>query len=108
MSDELFRNNEAREQDAREWERARRNNQVNLKAFLMTIAIVVAPFLALVLSLDLALGVLAVALGFTTWLTWMVAEEQGAMTGSRLRVAAALNGVLMVVVLLILVGRLTL
>ncbi len=108
MTDDLFRNNETREREAQEWERARRSNQVNLKALLLTIAIVIAPFLALLLGLDLALGVLAVALGFTTWLTWTVAGQQGAVTGSRLRVTAILNLVLMLAVLVILIGRLTL
>ena len=82
MSDDnLFGANEARAADERAWEEAKRQNRINFKAFLMTIAIVIAPFLALIISFDAALIVLAAALGFTTWLTWHVANKVGRSAG---------------------------
>jgi hypothetical protein len=83
-----------------------RQNRLNLKALLMTLAIVIAPFLALIISLEFALGVLAVALAFTSWLTWKVAGEISYATGSRLRVAAVMNFGVMLLVLLLLYVRL--
>ena len=108
MSDDnLFGANEARSADGRAWEEAKRQNRINLKAFLMTIAIVVAPFLALIISFDAALIVLATALGFTTWLTWHVANKVGDAQGSRLKVMAVMNFGVMLMVLLVLYVRLS-
>lgn len=80
-------------------EAIRRHNRVNFKALLMTLAIVIAPFLALLLSVDLALGVLAAGLLFSTWLTWAGASQVGPSLKSNLKMAALLNfGVFLVVV----------
>ena len=87
-------------------EAIRRENRVNLKALLFTLAIVMAPFFALLISIDLALGVLAAGLGFTTWLTLKGSREVGPLLRSRLRTVAALNFVIMLAVILILVLRL--
>jgi hypothetical protein len=106
MGDELFRSAERREAERVEAERIRRHNQTNLKALLLTLAIVIAPFLALMISLDAALAVLAAALAFTTWLTWKVAGDVGPVQGSRLRIMAMLNLALTLLVLLVLAIRL--
>ena len=107
MGDELFRSRERQEAERAEAERIRRHNRTNLKALLMTLAIVIAPFLALLISLDFALGVLAAALAFSTWLTWKVAGDVGPVQGSRLRVVAWMNLALMLAVLLVLYLRLS-
>jgi uncharacterized membrane protein len=101
MSD-LFRNEE-RDRAEREYEeRIQRSNMVNLKAFAFTVAIVIAPFLALLLSVELALGVLAAGLLFSTWLTWQGAKQVGPAHGTQLRTAAILNfGVFLLVVMVL-------
>lgn len=85
----------------------REQRRVNLKAFGLTFAIVIAPFLGLLYSLDLALAILALALAFTTWLTWHGASVVGAVHATQLRVAAGLNAVLMLATLALLALRLT-
>ena len=80
--------------------------RAQLRAFGLTVAIVLAPFLALAFGLNAALGVLAVALAATTFLCWHAAEAVGPATRGRLRAAAALNGGLAVAVLLLLTLRL--
>jgi hypothetical protein len=107
MGDELFRNRERQEAEQAEAERIRSENRTNLKALLMTLAIVIAPFLGLLVSLNFALGVLAVALAFSTWLTWKVAGDVGPVQGSRLRIMAGMNLALTLLVLLVLSLRLT-
>ena len=105
MTDSGFQSQ--RERDAREMEAIRQHRVVNLKAFGLTLAIVLAPFLALLYSLNLALAVLALALGFTTWLTWHAASMVARSHGSQLKAAAVLNAVLAVATVAILVLRLT-
>lgn len=106
MSD-LFRNPQRDEEDAREVAAVQRENRLNLRALLLTLAIVIAPFLALLFSLELALVILAAGLLFSTVLTWTAAGEMGPVTRSRLRLTAALNFAVMLAVVGILVVRLT-
>lgn len=96
-----------RERDRQEMAAIQRARQVNIKAIALTLAIVIAPFLALLYSMDLALAVLALALGFTTWLALQVASVSGPAYRSRLRMAAWLNGAMMVATLAVLALRLT-
>jgi hypothetical protein len=103
---ELFRNEERDRDEARRLAAIRRENRVNLKALFLTLAIVIAPFVALIVSVELALGVLAAGLLFSTWLTWIGANQAGPIPRSRLQVMAVLNLVLCLVVVLILVLRL--
>jgi hypothetical protein len=88
-------------------EAIRRQRAVTLKAIGLTLAIVIAPFIALLYSLNLALAVLALALGFTTWLTWHGASVAGVAYAARMKVMAGLNGVLMLATIVILLLRLT-
>jgi hypothetical protein len=105
MTEPMFRSQ--RERDAREMEAIRRQRLVTIRAVAFTLAIVMAPFLALLYSLNLALAVLALALGFTTWLTLHATSVAGAAYRSQLRVAAGLNAAMMLATLTILVLRLT-
>lgn len=68
--------------------------RARLKALGLTLAIVVAPFLALLFGLTAALVVLAVALGFTAWLCWGASRQVGRASRGRLLSMAALNGAL--------------
>ena len=88
-------------------EAIRQQRLANFKAIGLTLAIVLAPFFGLLYSLNLALAVLALALAFTTWLTWHGATTVAPAFATRLRVAAGLNGVLMLATIAILVLRLT-
>ena len=105
MTEPGFRNQRAR--DKREMAAIAHARQVTIKAMLLTLIIVVAPFLALLHSLDLALGVLALVLTLSALLTLYVANMSGPAYRSRLRTIAALNGVLMLVTVGILALRLT-
>lgn len=106
MSD-LFQNKDYQDTDAELFRARQREQRVNLKAFLLTIAVVMAPFFALVFGIEVALGVLAAGLAFTVWLTWMASNTSGPMQRSRLRTMAVLNVFLLLGVLAILVVMLT-
>jgi Flp pilus assembly protein TadB len=106
MLNESRREEEAREDVARR-QAVRRDQLATLKGLFFTLAVVIAPFLALIFGLTEALFVLAVGLGFTFWLTWSGAKQVGPVQASRLRTAAYLNLVLVVVTLVIVVIRIT-
>jgi hypothetical protein len=57
--------------------------------------------------MNLALAVLALALGLTTWLTWQTTGMVAAAHASRLKAAAVLNGLMTLVTVVILALRLT-
>lgn len=95
-----------RTRDRQEMDAIRRQQVATIKAMLLTLAVVAAPFVALLYSVELALGVLAVALGFTTWLTWQASTEVGPAQRGRLRAGAILNAVMMVGAIAILILRL--
>ena len=97
---------EVRQADARYVALQERERRLNLKAFLMSVAVILAPFFALVFGLDAALFVLVLAMAFTTWVTWDGANRVGPVLRSRLRVAAVLNGLLALLVLGLLLLRL--
>lgn len=103
---QLFQDKSYEEEDARLHAEHRRIQTVNLKAFLLTLAIVMAPFLALLFSLEAALVVLAAGLAFTVWLTWMASNTAGHLQKSRLRIVAVMNMVLMAAVLAVLAALL--
>ena len=81
--------------------------RAQLRAVALTAAIVLAPFLALAFGLNAALAVLAVALAATAWLCWHATSAVGPAARGNLRIAAALNAVLALVVALVLALRLT-
>ena len=95
-----------RARDRQEMEAIRRRQIATIRAMLLTLAVVAAPFVALLYSVELALGVLAVALGFTTWLTWQASEALGPAQRGQLRAGAVLNAVMMLAAIAILVLRL--
>lgn len=95
-----------RSRDRQEMAALRRQQVATIKAMLLTLAIVAAPFVALLYSVELALGVLAVALGLTTWLVWQASEQAGVAQRGRMRAGAVLNAVMMVAAIVILVMRL--
>lgn len=99
---QLFQDDKFQESDHEELVARQREQRVNLKAFLLTIAIVMAPFLALMFGVEAALVVLAAGLAFTIWLTWMASGSAGPVQRSRLRTMAVLNVCLLVGVLAIL------
>ncbi len=80
--------------------------RAQLRAVGLTLAIMLAPFLALAFGLNAALGVLAVALAATAYLCWHASGAVGPRERGRLRSFAALNGVLALVAALVLVLRL--
>lgn len=95
-----------RRDDAARQDAVQRNRLLMLKALLFTLAIVSAPFLALLYSIDLALIVLAVGLAVTIWLTWNASQQVGEGQRSRLRMAAGLNAAVLAVVVAIVIVRL--
>lgn len=98
MLNESRREEEARE-DAARLEAVRRDRLATLKGLFFTLAVVIAPFLALIFGLTEALVVLAIGLAFTAWLTWSAAKQVGVAHAARLRVAALLNLALVIVTL---------
>ena len=96
---------EVREAEVRAWEAHERERKINLKAFLMSVAVILAPFFALVFGIDAALFVLVLAMAFVTWVTWDGASRVAPAQRSKLRAAAAFNGVLALLVLGLLILR---
>lgn len=86
----------------RTWTPAQR---AQLKALGLTLAIVVAPFLALAFGLTAALVVLGIALGFTAWLCWAASRQMGRASRGRLLAMAALNGALALLCLIFVLMR---
>lgn len=78
---------------------------MSLKPVLLIIAVVLSPVFGLVFGLDFALGVLAVALTFTTWMAWEGAKDMEPEQGDRVRKAAMLNGALAVLAVVLIVVR---
>lgn len=83
----------------------RRFRPPSWKPLVFILAVMLAPLFGLVFGLDFALGVLVVAMSFTTWMAWEGASELPPEERSRLRKAAVLNGVLALAVLALLVAR---
>jgi len=100
---ESWRDREARE-DAGRLEALRRDKRDAYKALFFTLAVVMAPFFALIVfNLEVALVVLACGLVLTIVLTLNAAKQTTAIVRSRLRAAAAVNGLVLAMVLGILV-----
>lgn len=75
------------------------------KPLLLIIAVLLSPVFGLVIGLDFALGVLVVAMTFTTWMAWDGSNDLPPAEGKRLRTAAMLNGALALAVLTLLIVR---
>jgi hypothetical protein len=90
-----------RDDDRRYEEWVQKENSLTMKAMVLTMAICIAPFLALPWGFTPALTVLGVALAFTTWLCWSGASMVGPASRGRLRTMAILNGVIAAVVFLV-------
>ncbi len=99
---ELWRDRETRE-DADRMLALRQEKREAYKALFFTLAVVIAPFLALVVfNLEVALVVLVAGLVLTIVLTLHAANQTGAIVRSRLRAAAAVNGLVLAMVIAIL------
>ena len=79
-----------------------RDRAATIKAMVITMAIVIAPFLALIFGLEFALGVLAAGLAFTTVVTWLGARRVNPGLRFKLYVAAGLNGAMLIALLIVL------
>ena len=84
-----------------------RDRSATLKAMVITSAIVIAPFLALLFGLEFAMAVLAAGLAFTTIVTLSGARRVNTGLRPKLYVAAGLNGVLFVVIVVVLLVKLS-
>jgi hypothetical protein len=96
---------EARETEAQALAAHDRERTLNLKAFGMSIAVILAPLLALLFGVDEALFMLALALFFTAWVTWSGANRVAPVQRSKLRTAAVFNGVMALLALGLLLLR---
>lgn len=86
-----------RDDDRRHDEWLAKEQRLTTRAMLLTLAICIAPFLALPFGLVPALSVLTAALLFTAWLCWSGAGMVSAASRGNLRTAAILNFVLALV-----------
>lgn len=101
------RKEEEVKEDAARLRAVRRDQLATLKGLFFTLAVVIAPFLALIFGLTEALVVLAIGLAVTVWLTWSGAKQVGPALASRLRIAACLNLAIFIVTLVIVVIRIS-
>ncbi|HWV24723.1 MAG TPA: hypothetical protein VNZ58_11085 [Thermomicrobiales bacterium] len=62
------------------------------KPLLFIVAVLLSPIAGLMFGLDVALGILVVAMAFTTWMAWEGARDVPVEDAIRLRRAAMLNG----------------
>ena len=72
-----------------EW--LQKEQRLTIRAMILTLAVCIAPFLALPFGLDAALTVLAVGLIFTAWLCWSGANQVGIASRSKLRTMGTMN-----------------
>lgn len=87
---------------------ARHERRIRLphwKPLVFMIAVLLSPVFGLAFGLDFALGVLVVAMAFTTWMAWEGSNELTPRERGRLRQAALLNAILTVAVLGLLIAR---
>ncbi|MGC4107452.1 MAG: hypothetical protein QM753_14100 [Thermomicrobiales bacterium] len=95
---------------AEDWQRydnAIKNRNATYKAMLITMGVIMAPFIGLLYDMKLAVGLLGVALAFTTIVAWMGANRANPALRPRIRVSALLNGVLALVTFGVLAAMLT-
>jgi hypothetical protein len=97
----------ASKQDAANRAFAERNRSAMIKSMVITAGVVIAPFMALIFGLNAALGVLVLALAFTTIVTVGGARRAGTSLRTKLYTSALLNGVIAVVVAIFLLLRLS-
>ena len=76
-----------------------KEQRLTIRAMILTLAVCIAPFLALPFGLNPALVVLAAGLLFTTWLCWSGAKYVGLVSRGRLKSAALLNFVMALAVI---------
>lgn len=88
-----------REDDRRHEEWLIKEQRLTIRAMILTTAIVMAPFLALLWGVNEALSVLGAAMLFTATLCFMASREVGPIVAEKLRNAGWLNGVLGLIVL---------
>ncbi len=105
-TERVMREPAATREDLHRHAAAVRDRAATLKAMVITMGIVISPFLALAFGLNFALGMLAAGLAFTTVVTWSGARRVNASLRAKLYAAAGLNAVLLVVILLVLTLRL--
>jgi cellobiose-specific phosphotransferase system component IIC len=94
-----------REDDRAHEEWLIKEQRLTIRAMVLTLAVVIAPFLALLWGLNEALGVLALALLFTAVLCWSASNQSGPVVRGRLRTAGLLNAVMAALVVLIVILR---
>lgn len=75
------------------------------KTLVILIAILLSPVFGLVFGLDFALGVLVIAMAFTTWLVWDGASRFVPEQAAQLRRAAMANAVVALMALALLLVR---
>lgn len=76
------------------------------KTLVILVAIILSPLFALVFGLDVALGVLVIAMAFTTWLAWDGAGRLVPEQAALLRRAALVNAIIALMALALLIVRL--
>jgi hypothetical protein len=94
-----MQNGPYREDDRKHEDWLIREQRLTIRAMILTLAIVVAPFLALLWGVNPALSVLGVAMLFTATLCFMASREVGPIMAEKLRNAGWLNGILGLIVL---------
>jgi hypothetical protein len=72
---------------------------------LLSLAIVISPFLALLYGVPAALAVLAIATATTAWLTFSASQDAAPQRRSSLLAAAVLNAVFAVIALWMFINR---
>lgn len=82
-----------------------KQNQLTLRAMILTLAVCIAPFLVLPFGFTPALFVLGVGLSFTGWLCFSGANQVGVASRTKLRAAGMMNFALAFVVFAIVVIR---
>lgn len=75
------------------------------KVLVMLVAIMLSPVFALVFGLDVALGVLVIAMALTTWLAWDGASRLVPEQATLLRRASLANAVIALMALALLLVR---
>ena len=71
-----------------------KEQRLTIRAMILTMAVCLAPFLALPFGFNAALTVLGVGLLFTAWLCWSGANQVGVASRGKLRTMGTMNFVI--------------
>jgi hypothetical protein len=105
--DPVMREAQPTAEEIRAYDAALSNRNATLKAMVITLAVVMAPFIGLLYDLKVGIGLLGLGLLFTAVVTWSGANRMNPSSRTKARFSAMLNGILALVAFIVFATMLT-